>query len=173
MSGKSRHTGRAIVISALTVTILLMFGAGKEAEGGQDNRAPLPRFLGDSRSINVASSIGAVSDSLPIVVPPGRHSIEPRLTLSYSSMGGQGKLGLGWDIEIGRVERWRGDGVPPAPSIDTDRFTYSLGGAGGASPCRDWRLSSENREHLPRVPPPGRRVGDARRRGQFPPLRGD
>ncbi len=131
MSGKSRHTGRAIVISALTVTILLMFGAGKEAEGGQDNRAPLPRFLGDSRSINVASSIGAVSDSLPIVVPPGRHSIEPRLTLSYSSMGGQGKLGLGWDIEIGRVERWRGDGVPPAPSIDTDRFTYSLGGAGG------------------------------------------
>ncbi|MHC1741440.1 MAG: RHS repeat-associated core domain-containing protein [Syntrophobacteraceae bacterium] len=117
-----------VVIAILMARILL--GEAIAGAGG-DNKASLPNFLGEPRSVNIAAPIGAVSDSLPIIVAPGRHGVEPKLTLIYSSMGGQGKLGAGWDIEIGRIERWRGDGVPPASSADSDTFLFSLAGAGG------------------------------------------
>lgn len=49
--------------------------------------------------------------------------------MGYSSMAGLGDLGLGWQIDIGQVERWRGDGTPTVG--DPDSFSYSLSGAGG------------------------------------------
>lgn len=117
-----------LVISILMAQIIVGVAI---AVAGDDSKASLPKFLGEPRSINIAAPIGAVSDSLPIIVAPGRHGVEPKLTLIYSSMSGQGKLGAGWDIEIGRIERWRGDGVPPASTADTDTFLFSLSGAGG------------------------------------------
>jgi len=85
--------------------------------------------VGDARSVNVAPSLGAVSESLAIEVSPGRRGVEPRLVLTYSSMAGNGDEGLGWRIELGRVERWPGDGRPTVG--DPDSYLYSLSGAGG------------------------------------------
>jgi RHS repeat-associated protein len=44
-------------------------------------------------------------------------------------MAGQGMVGFGWDLEIGKVARWRGDGTPTVG--DPDAFAYVLAGAGG------------------------------------------
>lgn len=96
----------------------------------EKQKVQLPRELGEPRSINVAPSIGAVSDSIPLIVSPGRHNVEPRLSLMYSSMAGPGKVGVGWDMELGRIERWRGDGSPSALP-EEDAFLYALQGAGG------------------------------------------
>lgn len=44
------------------------------------------------------SDTGAASYSVPIAVPPGIANLEPRLTLTYNSQGGNGIVGVGWNL---------------------------------------------------------------------------
>lgn len=101
--------------------------AGKQGES--QSTAPLPKGLGELRSLSVSPAMGALSDRIPIEVSPGRRNVQPHLALTFSSMGGQGLAGLGWDLEIGKVERWRGDGVPTVSPEEA--YSFSLGGIGG------------------------------------------
>src|SRR5262249_45026573 len=41
---------------------------------------------------------GAASYEIPLWVPAGRAGIQPDLTLTYDSRGGDGMLGLGWSL---------------------------------------------------------------------------
>jgi hypothetical protein len=41
---------------------------------------------------------GSVSQSIPIVVPPGTAGVAPRLSLEYNSNGGNGIVGMGWQL---------------------------------------------------------------------------
>ncbi len=48
---------------------------------------------------------GAAVYNIPIVVPPGRKGVQPNLALTYNSYTSNGWIGVGWDLEIGSIER--------------------------------------------------------------------
>ncbi|MBR3659234.1 MAG: hypothetical protein IKN61_04910, partial [Bacteroidaceae bacterium] len=59
-----------------------------------------------------ANNSGTANMSYPIEIPAGRQGMQPNLALTYSSGGGNGWLGVGWDISIPSITvetRW---GVP-------------------------------------------------------------
>ena len=59
-----------------------------------------------------ANNSGTANLSYPIEIPAGRQGMQPNLALTYSSSGGNGWLGVGWDISIPSITvetRW---GVP-------------------------------------------------------------
>lgn len=59
-----------------------------------------------------ANNQGTAELTYPIRLPQGRGAYSPQLALTYSSSGGNGWLGTGWDLTVPRIEvdtRW---GVP-------------------------------------------------------------
>ncbi|MFQ3858036.1 SpvB/TcaC N-terminal domain-containing protein, partial [Leptospira kirschneri] len=48
---------------------------------------------------------GNISLTYPIQTLPGRAGIEPKLSLSYTSTGGDGWLGIGWSLGLGSITR--------------------------------------------------------------------
>lgn len=81
---------------------------------------------------SVAGNSGAFSYSIPLEVPPGRHGLTPQLSLVYNSSGGNGFLGVGWDLPIGYVMRSTKYGVDyncnPATNPNPC-YVFMLGGA--------------------------------------------
>jgi RHS repeat-associated protein len=77
--------------------------------------APTPNNKGDARL------------SYPLEVPPGRAGLQPELAVAYSSAGGNGWAGMGWDVTTPVITietRW---GVPRyEPARETE--TYLLNG---------------------------------------------
>jgi hypothetical protein len=74
-----------------------------------------------------AGSGGSAQLSYPFVIPPGR-GITPELALSYDSGGGDGWVGLGWDLSVGEISV---DTTFGAPHFDPlyESETYVLDGA--------------------------------------------
>ncbi|MEJ3748544.1 SpvB/TcaC N-terminal domain-containing protein [Actinomycetes bacterium KLBMP 9797] len=74
-----------------------------------------------------ASNTGDAQLSYPIEVPPGRGGLQPRLGVTYNSGGGNGWVGLGWDLPMPSIAvdtRW---GVPRYDGgLETE--TYLFGG---------------------------------------------
>jgi RHS repeat-associated protein len=74
------------------------------------------------------SLTGAATYSIPIAVPPGINGVAPQISLSYSSQGGNGMAGYGWNIAgVSAISRIPStmfhDGVIDAVDFDTlDRF---------------------------------------------------
>src|SRR2546425_4002139 len=65
---------------------------------------------------------GTASTSIPIQVPPGRHGIQPALSLMYWSGNGDGWLGPGWKLEVGAIQRQTRFGV----NYSGDDYTFRL-----------------------------------------------
>jgi len=78
-------------------------------------------------SAPAANSMGSASTQFPIKLPAGRQGMQPDLAIRYNSDGGNGWLGLGWDLStasIGIETRW---GVPRYdPNFETE--TYLMNG---------------------------------------------
>lgn len=59
--------------------------------------------------------MGTANRPIPLSLPPGRHGIEPRLALSYSSGAGNGPCSMGWSIGPGiSALIWVGTGLARA-----------------------------------------------------------
>ncbi|MDC8100617.1 SpvB/TcaC N-terminal domain-containing protein [Chryseobacterium rhizosphaerae] len=73
------------------------------------------------------NSMGTVNTSFPIKIPTGRQGVQPSLSVNYSSEGGNGWLGLGWDLSTPAISidtRW---GVPKYDGAKETEI-YSFGG---------------------------------------------
>src|SRR6266542_786456 len=55
---------------------------------------------------------GRFSYSIPIVVAPGRQGAQPLLALAYNSSGGNGWCGVGWNLDVGFIQRDTRRGPP-------------------------------------------------------------
>ena len=120
---------RAVALLLLLAPMVMLQSPPVCAQSNGADANPLPEVFGKARSVQAAPSIGAVSDTIPILVSPGRRNVQPRLALTYSSMGGLSTAGKGWSIDIGFVSRWHGDGTPTVGA--SDAYSYSISGAGG------------------------------------------
>ena len=73
-----------------------------------------------------ANSQGTASLSYPITVPAGRNGMQPDLNVSYSSGGGNGLLGMGWDMQLPAItvdSKW---GVPRYDNTyETECYSYN------------------------------------------------
>ena len=73
------------------------------------------------------NNMGTLNTSFALKLPAGRAGMQPSLSVNYSSEGGNGWMGLGWDLSIPGVSldtRWG------APRYDATNETeiYSMGG---------------------------------------------
>ncbi len=100
-------------------------GAARRAFRGQLQ----PNSLQELAKADPASGIvqieppegGPTGDAMldfPIVVPPGRRGLQPELAVHYSSSGGDGWLGMGWDL---RLPEHRDPTLFGVPRYDGDR----------------------------------------------------
>jgi RHS repeat-associated protein len=123
--------------AAVAWAVVLVAAAGPERVGAD----PLPPQTSASRSLmgsqglmgseeggdNVGANpdlfTGALSQRIPLELPPGRRGVAPKLTLTYRSDVGSGWLGVGWDLELGAVERARRYGV----SYAADEYVLRVG----------------------------------------------
>jgi len=103
-----------------------------------ETNASLPTAMSDIKAADPSSEITLISPpqasqkgdaniSYPIKIPAGRGGLQPQVSLQYSNQGGNGWLGLGWNINTPAITidtRW---GVPV---FDTTKETelYSLNG---------------------------------------------
>lgn len=75
----------------------------------------------------VASNTGAATTRFPLKLPQGRQGMQPELAIQYNSEGGNGWMGLGWNLSTPSITietRW---GVPRY-DLDKETETYLLDG---------------------------------------------
>ena len=123
-------------VSLLLAVLLLLPSLAQIAEGSLQNleEAGLEGSGFFARSQTRLASIdnaGSFSYDVPITIPSGRNGLEPSLTLSYSSQGGDDHdlFGYGWNIAIPLVERISRDGVEDLyATTSSSTFRSSLSG---------------------------------------------
>jgi len=94
---------------------LLAAAAGRADTGsslGDRTGEGTSAFAGIAQSPGANLFTGGAATAIGIMVPPGRKNMTPQLSLQYSSSGGPGPFGYGWDLPIGRIERSTKWGTP-------------------------------------------------------------
>jgi len=95
--------------------------AGKEgdyAPVGEEETPPVPSpeeedgaASGPLPELETVSNSGAAVYRMPIAVPPGRNGIAPDLYLTYNSRRRNGPAGVGWNLDLGAIQRSTRRGV--------------------------------------------------------------
>lgn len=96
-----------IISSAIFFCFLFCFCNGAIAKSIVDppevNYESTTALLGVK--VSPLANSGAAGVGIPIDVPPGRAGLAPNLQLSYNSNGRNGWVGVGWDLELGAIQR--------------------------------------------------------------------
>jgi len=92
------------------------------------NAQSAPGSLSVGSSLEADPITGSASMSVPISVPQGRNGIQPSVVLSYNSGAGNGVLGMGWNLELGHIQRSTKFG-PPAYDDSEDTFVLIQNGS--------------------------------------------
>ena len=76
---------------------------------------------------------GRFGYQVQVEVPPGRGGSEPDIAIQYSSADKDGLCGVGWNVDMGYVQRETRYGVPVSSGAYSDSygFTFSFGGHSG------------------------------------------
>lgn len=135
---RARVVEESSVVRSLTDHFTLMINATVIAPEHPELATFNPTQIKDIQAANPAARVNLVAPpsansqgdarlSYPIEVPPGRHGMQPDLSISYSSGNSNGWLGVGWDLHVPSITvdtRW---GVPRYdPNVETE--TYLLDG---------------------------------------------
>gem|GEM_PF-3016565 len=76
-------------------------------------------------SANTMAQTGAATYSIPIKVPPGRAGMAPNLAVRYNSYQSNSWIGVGWDLDMGSIQRSTKFGV----NYDANDFVLSVNGS--------------------------------------------
>ena len=114
-----------ILIFTLILTQCPLEARAAGASSGGRGSAPSAPFQSEFYRTNLIT--GTASLAVPIVVPPGRKGVQPNLAISYSSSAGNSWCGVGWNLDLGSIQRDTRNGIPNYDSTDT--FIATVGGA--------------------------------------------
>jgi RHS repeat-associated protein len=96
------------VLSILTASAICIASPGDplgESGPGLESSAPSPSTF-EAGEYGVSEKNGAATYSLPIVVPPGRAGMAPKLALTYSSQAPlRGGVAAGWTLDLPVIRR--------------------------------------------------------------------
>jgi RHS repeat-associated protein len=102
---------------------------------------------------SVSTQTGALQYSFPIAVPPGRHGMQPHLSLDYSSQAPiYGSVAAGWSLAI--------------PIITLDTTQGRMAGLGSSPPAKIYKSSMAGNRPLVQVTEPATPVGVSQWRAQ-------
>jgi hypothetical protein len=132
----SLDTGAGLVISRTDHFTDFVNAIIQTPEAPQTN-AYTPTMMSDIKAadptagINViappsANNSGSAAMQFPIEIPAGRQGMQPQLAIGYNSEGGNGWLGMGWDLMLPAITvetRW---GVPRYDvNFETESYLYN------------------------------------------------
>ncbi len=84
----TKTTGKETVTAIPGPVMMEMLSAG--SSGGNE--------IAETLGALSVSSTGAAGYNIPIALPPGINGVQPDLSISYSSQGGSGLAGWGWNV---------------------------------------------------------------------------
>jgi RHS repeat-associated protein len=101
-------TNRALVNLAFLCLVLITSFVLAEEAASLSNTGEIEVIGGAVISVPVPDTYefsGAAMHAIPIEVVPGRNGIQPNLNLTYNSYQKNGWLGVGWDLDLGAIQR--------------------------------------------------------------------
>jgi hypothetical protein len=107
MAEKNR---KYVLLAVLSIFVVLFFNITTCADAGEKPSAPAKPAEGGGGDGGSGAAkpdlfTGTMSYSVPLEVAPGRKGMQPNLALTYRSGNGNGWLGVGWELEVGAIER--------------------------------------------------------------------
>ena len=103
----------------LTAAVLIpSVTSGMNTPGGGES---VP-FAFAAAETETSAYLGSATVRVPIVAPPGRPKVTPKVELRYSSRGGLSSVGFGWSLEMGVIMRDSSKGVPVCWNDEMDDY---------------------------------------------------
>ena len=81
---------------------------------------------------------GSATTKIPIIVPPGRGGIAPNLSLVYNSSKRNGWIGIGWDLDLGSIQRSVKNGL----DYNADNYVFVLNGSATELVLRNYEFGN-------------------------------